>query len=334
MEAQRKTVVVLPTLNDATTILNVVESMLADPAADAVWVIDGGSIDGTCRTVRAYLTASPRLRLIDNSGRTEAHAVNLAARLAEEQGFDTLVRATPKGIYPPGFVTQLVAHLGQSEAASIVVPAMAARRSSESAWSMAGADLYRSGLARVDSALRYGLRDGGAHEGQHAAFDLAVFRALGGYDTNFSACEDIDFDMRLLRAGHRIWFASRLAVQILPRSNPQAFLRQMIVTGRWRLICARKYRHGLSPRQLLPLVAVLASLASLVAAATFGPQYALVAILYCTLVICIALSVRGQSGVLHGLRIGWLALVGHVGFTLGLMSGCLIRPRAAQTAPA
>jgi succinoglycan biosynthesis protein ExoA len=334
MEAQRKTVVVLPTLNDNATILNVVESMLADPAADAVWVIDGGSIDGTPNTVRAYLSASPRLKLIDNPDRTEAHAVNLAARLAEEQGFDTLVRVTAQGLYPPGFVTSLVAHLGQSEAASIVVPAMPARYSSDSAWSMAGADLHRSGLARVDSALRYGTRDGGGHEGQHAAFDLAVFRALGGYDTNFSACEDIDFDMRLLQAGHRIWFAARLPVQILPRSNPRAFLRQMIVTGRWRLICARKYRHGLPLRQLLPLVAVVASLASLVAAATFGPKYALVAILYCTLVVCVALSVRGQSGVLHGLRIGWLALVGHTGFTFGLLSGCLIRPRAARPAVA
>lgn len=332
MEAQRKTVVVLPTLNENATILNVVESMLADPAADAVWVIDGGSVDGTRQTVQTFLAASPRLRLIDNPGKSEAHSINLAARLARELGFDTLVRVTAQGVYPAGFVTGLVAYLGQSEAASIVVPARAARRSSENAWSRAGADLYRSGLASTDSSLQYGGRDGWSEQGHHAAFDLAVFCQLGGYDTGFSACEDIDFDMRLLRAGHRIWFAAGLPVLYLPRSNPQAFLRQMVVTGRGRLICARKHRHPLPLRQLVPIVAVIASVASLLAAAMVGPEYSLVAILYVTLVICIALSVRGQSGVVHGLRIGWLALVAHAGFTFGLLSGCLMRAHEPQPA--
>lgn len=328
MEVQRKTVVVLPTLNENATILNVVESMLADPSAHAVWVVDGGSTDGTRQTVQAYLSASPRLRLIDNPCLTEAHGVNLAARLAQQQGFDTLIRVSGQGVYPPGFVTGLVNFMDQSEAASIVVPAVAAHPLGEDAWGRAGADLHRSGLANTDAPLHYGVGSGAAAQAQHAAFDLPVFIGLGGYDTNFTACEDIDFDMRLLRAGHRIWFAAGLQVRYLPRSTPQAFLRQMVVKGRGRLICARRHRHGLSLRQLLPIVAVIASVASLVASALIGPAYSLVAIAYLTLVICIALSVRGQSGVLHGLRIGWLALVAHAGFTLGLLSGCVARPVA------
>lgn len=326
MEAQRKTVVVLPTLNDNATILDVVEAMLADPAADAVWVVDGGSTDGTRQTVEAYLSASPRLRLIDNPDLTEAHGVNLAARLAQGQGFDTLVRVSAQGVYPPGFVTGLVALLDQSEAASVVVPARAASSLGEDVWARASADLHRAGLASTDAKLQYGVQSGWVQQGQHAAFDLDVFCRLGGYDTGFTACEDIDFDMRLLRAGHRIWFAASLPVQYRPRATPQAFLRQMIVLGRARLFCARRYRHGLTLRQVLPFAAVTGSAASLLAAVTVGPEYGLGAIMYVTLVICIALSVRGQSGVIHGLRIGWLALVAHVGFTVGLLSGCVIRP--------
>ncbi len=332
MEVQRKTVVVLPTLNENATILNVVESMLSDPAASAVWVVDGGSSDGTRETVQAFLSASPRLRLIDNPGLTEAHAVNLAARLAQYQGFDTLIRVSGQGVYPPGFVTGLATFMEQTEAASIVVPARPANPLGEDAWGRAGADLHRSGLASTDAPLSYGIQSGWVDQGQHAAFDLTVFCSLGGYDTNFTACEDIDFDMRLLRAGHRIWFAAGLPVRYLPRSTPHAFLRQMMVKGRGRLICARKYRHGLTWRQFVPFVAVLASLASLFAAATISPAYSLVAILYLTLVICIALSVRGQSGVMHGLRIGWLALVAHVGFTIGLISGCIPQPQPAAPA--
>lgn len=333
MEAQRKTVVVLPTLNDNVTILDVVESMLADPAADAVWVIEGGSTDGTRETVRAYLAASPRLRLIENPDMTEAHSVNLAARLAQDQGFTTLVRVTARAIYPAGFVTGLIDHLGQSEAASIVVPAVAARRETENSWSRAGADLQRSGLASIEAPVQHGIQSGWVEQGQHAAFDLAVFCGLGGYDPGFTACEDIDFDMRLLQAGHRIRLAPGLPVQYLPRSTPKAFLRQMVVRGHGRLICARKYRHGLTIRHLVPFFAVIASIASLLAAAILGPEYSLVAIAYVTLVVCIALSVRGQSGVMHGLRIGWLALVAHAGFTCGLLSGCLMRtgtPRPAM----
>ncbi len=334
MEAQRKTVVVLPTLNECATILDVVESMLADPAADAVWVIDCGSIDGTLQTVRNYLTASPRLRLIENPGKTEAHSINRAARAAREQGFDTLVRASAQAIYPPGFVSGLVAHLGQNQAASIVVPARVTRQRNENAWSQAGADLHRSGLAGADSPHQYGARNGWTGQGQHAAFDLDTFCRLGGYDTDFSACEDIDLDMRLLQAGHRIWFAAGLPVQYLPRATPKAFLRQMIVKGRGRSICARRYRHALSRHQLVPFLAVMASLASLVAAVAVDPIYSLVPILYLTIVVCAALSVRGQSGVVHGLRIGWLALVAHAGFTLGLLCGCLAVSSSMRAGPA
>lgn len=334
MEAQRKTVVVLPTLNENATILDVVERMLEDPAADAVWVVDGGSTDGTQATVRAYLSASPRLRLIDNPDLTEAHGINLAARLAQDLGFGTLVRVTAQGVYPPGFVTGLVTALDQSEAAAVVVPARATDPEGEDVWGRAGADLDRSGLASTDAPQQYGVRSGWPQQGQHGAFDLGVFCRLGGYDTDFTACEDIDFDIRLIRAGYRIWFAAGLPVRYRPRATPRAFLRQMVVKGRGRLFCARRYRHGLTPRQLMPFVAVTASLFSLVAAAVVGPEYGLLAILYVTLVICIALSVRGQSGVMHGLRIGWLALVAHAGFTFGMLSGCVMRSHSATLQPA
>jgi len=320
MVKRQRAIIAVPSLNEKHTILPILESILSDSRADAVWILDGGSTDGTRELVTSYLATSPRLRLIDNPRRTQAHAINLAAKLAERLGFDTLIRIDAHAIYPKNYVSSLLAILEQSEAASVVVPLIANATVSEGAWRKACADLQSSWLGHGGAEHRSVGKSGWVTHGHHAAFDLQTFLHLDGYDTDFLACEDVEFDIRLIAAGYRIWYAAGLPVQYLPRSTPRAYLHQMIRNGQGRANCARKHQLTLAPRQIVPLAATLTSLASIVAGFAISPAFGLWATAYLVSVLTLALLASKHTSLLHSLRICWLALMAQLGFSFGLIS--------------
>jgi len=326
-----RAVVVIPTLNEVETVLPVIDAMLQDPAADFVFVIDGGSTDGTWAKVDGYLPTSPRLRLLRNDQKTQAYAMNLAAGLAADMGADMLVRVDAHARYPDLFVSKLKLALEHSEAASVVVPLVAHADASHSSWRQACAALQCSWLGTGGARHRKAGPSGWVTHGHHAAFDLSVFLELDGYDTAFSACEDVDYDMRLAERGYQIWMAGGLPLQYLPRATPLSYFKQMFRNGRGRAACASKHQSTLSLRQLLPLGASVSVLLSLVLAVFWYPIFALICAAYMLAVFGLAVAVSQNSGLLNSLRVSWLACLAHLGFSCGLVREWLNPRSNAET---
>ena len=329
-------ILVIPTLNEAAHIQRVVTGFLEDSAADQIWVLDGGSTDGTRDLVRALSQRHESVSLIHNTGRTQAVALNLAAARAHRQGAQILIRADAHAHYPDGFVSGLVSCLLRTGADSVTVPLVTAPARSGAGWPGAAARLQHSLLGHGGAAHRQISPEGWVSHGHHAAFRLARFQALGGYDTDFCANEDAEFDLRLTRAGGRIWFAPDLAVTYVPRTGPRATFLQMFRNGQGRARTAAKHQTPLALRQLIPVLALLC-VVLLVEALLVMPR---------PLAHIAALPGLGYLGLLLGLscvlararprlagRIALLAFLSHMGFALGVMRHSLRltlpRPRAA-----
>lgn len=315
-------VVVIPTLNEAAHLAQVLEGFLTDPAATEIWVLDGGSSDGTQRIAQGYVQVSTRVRLIHNPGRTQAHACNRAARLAQTQGFDILLRADGHAHYPKGFVSGCLSVLADTEADSVTVPLIAHAPDDAPPWQAANAALQRTWLGTGGAAHRNLGAGGWVTHGHHAAMRLPVFCALGGYDTAFAANEDAELDLRLTAAGHRIWMCAALPVRYTPRATQNALFAQMRRNGRGRAQTAAKHRQPLALRQRLPLIATLGSLLPLLAL-PLHPAAALPALGYVALVAALA---YGSP------RITALALLANAGFSLGLLEGAPRRPQQVARA--
>ena len=88
--------------------------------------------------------------------------------------------------------------------------------------------------------------------GHHALFDLAAFRALGGYDETFVANEDAEFDRRLTNSGGRIWLSEGLAIVYHPRRTAAALFAQYLRHGAGRARMLLRHRAQPRVRQLLP----------------------------------------------------------------------------------
>lgn len=315
-------VVVLPVLNEASYIVDAVSDLRGGNSDVVIWIMDGGSTDGTIDLIHELAAIDSRVHVFDNPGRTQSHAMNLAAQKAADAGYQIMIRADAHCRYPAGFVQGMIGLQADKSADSITVP-LIATQVAYTRWQLANGDLQRSWLGNGGARHRQLGRSGWVDHGHHAVFLVDRFLAMGGYDTDFRACEDVDYDYRQKRAGGRIWFAADWPVVYMPRTNPRATWQQMLRNGTARMQVSVKHRKRLNLRQILPVI-VFVGLIGTPVSLIWWP-IALPAMCYLALVIVLALRIGHKGGIVHSTRIAALAVLAHVGFGLGVLRGLLRR---------
>lgn len=133
-----------------------------------------------------------------------------------------------------------------------------------------------------------------------ASYRRNVFDSVGWYDENFDACEDVEFNYRVLRAGLRSYISPKLTVQYHARSSISGLWKQMVRYGRGRYRFAEKHPPAFSMAQALPASLWLWLVAGSVGSAISGriAQFFLwSAGVYATIVIASSIGL--------GLRRGW-----------------------------
>jgi succinoglycan biosynthesis protein ExoA len=99
--------------------------------------------------------------------------------------------------------------------------------------------------------------------GHHALMRIAAFEAVGGYDESFSHNEDAELDVRLGKAGSRIWLTGATTMDYYPRANPVALFKQYRNYGAGRVRTVLKHGLKLKIRQLLPVAVAPAAVMAL-----------------------------------------------------------------------
>lgn len=302
----------VPVLNEEHYIAPCLESLLTQGDAHQleILVLDGGSQDRTAEIVRAMAARHPEIRLVENPARLQSAAVNLAARIAPRES-RILLRADAHAWYPPGFVTGVVAALRAQEATSVVVPMQTV---GEDGMQRGIAAAQNSRLGNGGSAHRLGLRSEWVDHGHHAAFDRAFFLSIGGYDESFTHNEDAELDQRARAAGGRIWLCADHPVTYFPRKDLASLARQYMKHGAGRARTLLKHRLRPKPRQMAPVIALLANLAALLAAPFWTPAL-LVPALYA------ALCLGWSGGLAIRQRDPWLATAGLAAMTMHMAWG-------------
>ena len=323
-----KTLIIVPTLNEARHIGPLLDGLLVEAEAlDArIVVADGGSGDGTPDIVAGKAATAPRITLIHNPRRIQSAAINLAvARFGD--GMDYLIRIDAHGSYPADYCRTLVAEAEERGVGSVVVPMTTI---GHAAFQRAVATAQNSPIGTGGSAHRTGKAAGPVDHGHHALMRVAAFCAVGGYDESFRFNEDAELDYRLRQAGNVIWLTDRTGMIYCPRDTMAGLFRQYFGYGGGRAANILKHRMRPRLRQLAPLailpVVLLAALsiwhwAFLVPLALWGGG-------------CIALGVHAarkyypQYGMPLWLSplVGWAAMIMHFAWSSGFWLHVLQRP--------
>ncbi len=290
--------VVIPVFNEERFILPLLESLgclggnrcLQGP--HEIIVADGGSTDRTLE-ILASIGKDAGIRVINNPDRIQSAGVNLAAREANPAA-KYLIRVDAHAVYDPGFIERVARSLEETGASSVVVPLITRPLEGAKGFVWAVTLAQRSKLGNGGSAHR--LESTPAHwvdHGHHAGFDIEFFRSMGGYDESFATNEDAEYDVRVLKAGGRIWFEPSAKVWYSPREKALGLARQYYRYGFGRASTTLKHRLFPKPRQMFPVAALGANVLG-IAGSAFWPPLLLLPITYFG--ACFAFLWRANNG--------------------------------------
>ncbi|MEL7108105.1 MAG: glycosyltransferase [Pseudomonadota bacterium] len=308
---------VIPCLNEEDHIEACVRSLMTgDETLRKVplVIVDGGSTDRTLSIVESLMEEFDNLTVLNNPKKIQSAAINLAAQQSVTERSEWLVRCDAHSIYPSNFILDVVDRLIETGAQSVVVPMDAVGRT---CFEKANAWIVDTPLGSGGSAHRGGRQSGYVDHGHHAGFALSDFVQLGGYDETFSHNEDAEYDARLTQDGGKIYLDAETRIQYVPRGTVRGLAKQYFNYGKGRARNAHKNKTRLKIRQLLPVVALLASLIGAALAPLFLPAL-LIPLSYVSILTMtsayVMLKRRSTCGVFSGLAIGTMHMSWACGF--------------------
>lgn len=256
--------VIVPCRNEQAFIERSLDSILgSDYPRLEVIVADGMSTDRTREFLGDRAARDPRLRVIDNPERITPVALNRA--IAASAG-EVVVRFDAHAVMPADYIRRLVELLYSSGAQNA---GGSIRTLPQSRGPFAGP--IAAALSSRFGVGNSGFRTRHAQKGPRQADTVfggcwrrEVFHLLGGFNEQLARGQDLEFNLRLRRAGGKIVLDPEIVCDYYARSDLASFSRHSFHNGLWAVM-----PFGVSSivpvraRHLIPLAFVTALMVSL-----------------------------------------------------------------------
>ncbi|KAA9086991.1 glycosyltransferase family 2 protein [Microbacterium radiodurans] len=234
---------VMPVLNEAAYLERAVRSVLAqrlDAPFELILAL-GPSSDGTDAIASRLAGSDDRVRLVRNPAAHIPVGLNVAVRAARHP---TVVRVDAHSELDPSYSADALATLARMRAAN-VGGVMRAR--GRTPFQRAVARAYNSRIGLGGGAYHGGTEEGPAESAYLGVMRRAVLDEVGLFDEGVRRGEDWELNLRIRRAGYRVWFDPALEVTYWPRESWTRLVRQFRATGSWRGELVRRFgrRNGL-----------------------------------------------------------------------------------------
>ncbi len=238
--------VVVPARNAGHTLARAVAAALAqDPHPAEVVVAVGPSEDDTAEVAVALAAEHEGLvRVVDSpTGRTP-DGLNIAIAAAVGQ---VIARVDTHAVLPPGYLATAIAALRATGAGNV---GGIQRPTADEGFARAVAAAMRSPAGTGGARYRSGTVAGPVDTVYLGVFRREALEAVGGFDPTFTRNQDAELNLRLTRAGYRVWLEPAMVVAYHPRGTLSGLARQYLGYGRWRRHTARVHAGSLRARQL------------------------------------------------------------------------------------
>jgi len=256
--------VIMPVRNEAKYIEKTLSQLVAqdyDFELFEILVADGESTDGTPDLVEKFAERHPNVRLFRNPKCLGSAARNVA--LQHAKGEIVVIVDGHCEIEDNRYLRRLADAFKRSGADCVGRP-QPLDVSGATALQRAIAAARSSWLGHHPDSYVYSKEEGFVPAKSVAvAYRRAVFDKVGVFDDRFDACEDVEFNHRIDRAGLRCFFTPEVAVRYYPRETLRGLFRQMVRYGRGRVRLARKHPETFSWRAFLPLAFFVGAIAGL-----------------------------------------------------------------------
>jgi succinoglycan biosynthesis protein ExoA len=297
--------IVVACRNEIRHIRGFLDSVLQQNMAEFGWeviIADGLSEDGTREVLWEYSRRYAQLRSIDNPGRIVSTGLNSAIRAARG---DIIIRMDAHTRYAPDYCLLCVETLEQTGADNVGGPA---RTHATGKYGRAVAAAYHSRFctgARFHDVSYEGWVDTVAY----GCWRKSTLERIGLFDENLVRNQDDELNLRLIRAGGKIWQNPGIMSWYSPRTTLSAISQQYFQYGFWKVAVIRKHKIPGSWRHMVPIAVILANLVLLasvaIAAMSGAPRWEIEsASLWAAMLACYALANLSASAAAAE-RDGW-----------------------------
>ena len=287
-----KITVVMPCLDEEGFIRQAVESLVDDWFQEngELIIVDGMSEDGTRKVIESMMKEGIPVRLLNNEHRIQAHGLNIGI---EASRGEIIIRADAHCVYPPEYIQKCMEMLEETGAANVggmMLPV--GKEESQQVVALA----LRHPVGVGDAKWHLGNYRGFVDTVYLGTFRKVLFEEIGLYDTECRTNEDAELNLRILKAGKKIYMDGGIQVIYYPRETLDRLARQYFRYGRGRAYTTLKHRRLTSWRQAAP-VALLAGLGGAIVLGIWQPWFWTLPVVYLgSLVLVSFLSWRGKKG--------------------------------------
>lgn len=288
MDSQKPTTISIISAcrNEIGHIRDFVESLLSQDMAGLSWeaiIADGMSEDGTRGVLEEYAARHPQLRVITNAGRIVSTGLNAAIRAASGE---IILRMDAHTAYAPNYCRVCVETLQRTGADNVGGPA---RTRAVGVRARAVAAAYHSRFSTGGAKFHDESYEGWVDTVTYGCWRKSTLEQLGLFDEALVRNQDDELNLRLVRAGGKIWQSPAIVSWYSPRPTLSSLFRQYFQYGFWKVAVIRKHRLPGAWRQVIPILFILANI-----------------LLLATMVIA---GIKGAAGWLAASSIVWLAMV-------------------------
>jgi succinoglycan biosynthesis protein ExoA len=241
--------IVLPCRNEQGYIQACLQSALDQEPPEGgfeILVADGMSTDGTREYLEQMAKQHPRIRVLDNPGRIVSTGLNAAIRAARG---NIVVRMDAHTTYAPDYVRQCLAVMNETGADNVGGPM---RTTAATFMERAIRAVFHSTVAVGGARSHQADFEGYVDTVIYGCWKKSVFERIGYFDEELVRNQDDEFNLRLTRAGGKIYQSPRIHSRYHVRGSLKTLFRQYMQYGYWKTLVIRKHQSPASFRHLVP----------------------------------------------------------------------------------
>ncbi len=259
--------IIIPCRNEEKFIARCLDSILMNDfpkEALEVLVVEGESEDKTREIIGSYTERNSCIRLLENPDRIQTIATNIALKSASG---NIIIRMDAHVEYPQDYISQCVHWLLRSGVDSVggiirTVPGASTVFGRAIALALShpfgvGNAHFRTGVAAPTSVdtIPFG------------CYSSSVFKKIGLFNERLNRTDDIEFNLRLKRAGGKLLLVPDISSWYYARPDLLSLAKQQFGNGFWVIYSLKFAKLPFSTRHLVPLFFVLSQ--------TAGPLFSL-----------------------------------------------------------
>ena len=300
MSIKPKISVIIPVRNEEKYIARTIayiQNQEYPPQDVEIIVVDGMSDDNTAAIVSELIKADPRISLYENPRRLSSAARNIG--IAHARG-DIITFVDGHVYIDNNDLLTSVGKLMEAKGVSVLSRPQFLDTPENTLFQQAVSQARKSPLGHgMDSTIYTSDEKFVDPTSSGATYKREIFEKAGLFDENFDACEDVEFNYRVHKAGFKSFISPALSVFYYPRDSIGRLFKQLARYGRGRRRLAGKHPETISFFTIMPSLMVLyliATLFLLIFKPAWGIMAAIPFILYLVLLIIASLGISLKKG--------------------------------------